>query len=501
MIDFARIFEDAVVELETGLPLDEALSGAESTKFRNLLKKNIVKFRYKKKDGSVRTALGTLKKDMLPKYKTDKRPAYNPSRFVYWDTEQDQFRSFLRANFMGLEDPKKAGKKDEEAKLNESAEGINLFKPGTSVSVTGLFVAQLTKMGRFRSSDLPPSELPGLMRIAGQYDTMQELCEDMLQGEIPEYSNRYIVQNSFLTDTSGLNKWLKYDLSRNLPTKDIYTDYRPIRVSLYKSQKFGGKLMLGCYSLFNKANGYKQNPCKDYYFEYGGSRVIMPFFGLCITLTNLLDMVEVFNVREIDAGICNMAISNWDDHTSGWLAKQRVSEGEGVRVDDVSAEKLVNDWDFLDRSMAVKLCKIDCVAGWRPRMKGPDGVDKTLSKHFINHKACNEVRKYLKQNADLGRPIMQAVKRPQGRYENHDDRLCVLTDKAFQVEWYMSRPNDVKSISFCDPVQIVEWYVGSAAEVASASRVPDRSKIPVSFLKLAYKNQKAGLGFGLDHAV
>ena len=89
MIDFRQIFEDAVVELETGLPLDEALSGAESTKFRNLLKKNIVKFRYKKKDGSVRTALGTLKKDMLPKYKTEKRPAYNPSRFVYWDTERD----------------------------------------------------------------------------------------------------------------------------------------------------------------------------------------------------------------------------------------------------------------------------------------------------------------------------------------------------------------------------------------------------------------------------
>lgn len=112
MIDFRQIFEDAVVELETGLPLDEALSGAESTKFRNLLKKNIVKFRYKKKDGSVRTALGTLKKDMLPKYKTDKRPAYNPSRFVYWDTERDQFRSFLRANFMDLEDPKKAKKED-----------------------------------------------------------------------------------------------------------------------------------------------------------------------------------------------------------------------------------------------------------------------------------------------------------------------------------------------------------------------------------------------------
>ena len=123
MIDFRQIFEDAVVELETGLPLDEALSGAESTKFRNLLKKNIVKFRYKKKDGSVRTALGTLKKDMLPKYKTDKRPAYNPSRFVYWDTERDQFRSFLRANFMDLEDPKKAKKEDAGNEDTEKEDG------------------------------------------------------------------------------------------------------------------------------------------------------------------------------------------------------------------------------------------------------------------------------------------------------------------------------------------------------------------------------------------
>ena len=116
MIDFGQIFEEAVAELELGQPLNEALSGAESTKFRNLLKKNVVKFRYRKKDGSVRTASGTLKKDMLPKYKTEKRPAYNPMRFVYWDIERNQFRSFLRANFIGLEDPKKTKKKQDAEK-------------------------------------------------------------------------------------------------------------------------------------------------------------------------------------------------------------------------------------------------------------------------------------------------------------------------------------------------------------------------------------------------
>ena len=121
MIDFGQIFEEAVAELEIGQPLNEALSGAESTKFRNLLKKNVVKFRYRKKDGSVRTASGTLKKDMLPKYKTEKRPAYNPTRFVYWDTERNQFRSFLRANFMDLEDPKKTKKKQDAEKADDGA--------------------------------------------------------------------------------------------------------------------------------------------------------------------------------------------------------------------------------------------------------------------------------------------------------------------------------------------------------------------------------------------
>ena len=111
MLDFRQIFEDSIVELELGKRLDEALNGAESTKFRNLLKKNVVKFRYKKKDGTVRTAFGTLKKDVMPKFKTEKRPVFNPLRFIYWDTERNQFRSFLRANFIDMEDPKKTKKK------------------------------------------------------------------------------------------------------------------------------------------------------------------------------------------------------------------------------------------------------------------------------------------------------------------------------------------------------------------------------------------------------
>lgn len=48
--------------------LAEELSGAESTKFRNALKKDVVQFQYRKKDGSTRKARGTLRKDALPSY-------------------------------------------------------------------------------------------------------------------------------------------------------------------------------------------------------------------------------------------------------------------------------------------------------------------------------------------------------------------------------------------------------------------------------------------------
>lgn len=109
MLDFGRIFENALVESETGIILDEDLSGAESTRFRNLLKKNVVTFHYRKKDGTERTAHGTLEKSLMPKFRTERKPKYNPTRFVYWDTDRKQFRSFLRANFIDYEKPGKNG--------------------------------------------------------------------------------------------------------------------------------------------------------------------------------------------------------------------------------------------------------------------------------------------------------------------------------------------------------------------------------------------------------
>jgi len=68
-----------------------------------MLKKGIVKFKYRKKsDDSVRTARGTLRPDMLPRYRVKRRAKYNPKRFIYWDVEKNSFRSFLRANFLEI---------------------------------------------------------------------------------------------------------------------------------------------------------------------------------------------------------------------------------------------------------------------------------------------------------------------------------------------------------------------------------------------------------------
>lgn len=115
MLDLDQIFDIIFVEI------NEDLSGAESTRFRNALKKDVISFRYKKKDGSTRKAKGTLKKDVLPDYGERRRPRPNRNGFVYWDVEKGSFRSFLRANFLDWEKPKK--KRSEESPEQDKDSG------------------------------------------------------------------------------------------------------------------------------------------------------------------------------------------------------------------------------------------------------------------------------------------------------------------------------------------------------------------------------------------
>ena len=115
MLNLDQIFDEVAVMLA------EELSGIESTRFRNALKKDIVQFRYRKKDGSTRKARGTLKKDVLPAYGERRRPRPNRNGFVYWDVDKGSFRSFLRVNFLDWEKPKK--KRSEEQPEQDKGSG------------------------------------------------------------------------------------------------------------------------------------------------------------------------------------------------------------------------------------------------------------------------------------------------------------------------------------------------------------------------------------------
>lgn len=73
--------------------------------FSNMLKEGIVEFEFIKKDGTVRSAKGTLEPSLLPPPKPvdgDATPRKkNESVFVYYDMEKNAFRSFVKASFLG----------------------------------------------------------------------------------------------------------------------------------------------------------------------------------------------------------------------------------------------------------------------------------------------------------------------------------------------------------------------------------------------------------------
>ena len=71
-------------------------------KLKRLLKKGVVEFEYRKIDGSIRTATGTLKRSLIPdEYKDDERIEKSNSDevFRYYDIKKEDFRSFRKDNF------------------------------------------------------------------------------------------------------------------------------------------------------------------------------------------------------------------------------------------------------------------------------------------------------------------------------------------------------------------------------------------------------------------
>ena len=85
--------------------LDESLNAKQAKSLIHDLKQGKVRFKYKKNDGSIRTATGTLKSDIMNI--SDKKVASARKRrtipntiIVYFDLDSKGFRSFRKVNFI-----------------------------------------------------------------------------------------------------------------------------------------------------------------------------------------------------------------------------------------------------------------------------------------------------------------------------------------------------------------------------------------------------------------
>ena len=97
------IYEKFIVEKKTTHhPFHGSLNREERNEFIEKLQKNIIVFRYKKRDGSIRKAEGTLHPKFLPPPKSDKefvRPEY---QIVYYDLDKKSWRSFRSFEFVEI---------------------------------------------------------------------------------------------------------------------------------------------------------------------------------------------------------------------------------------------------------------------------------------------------------------------------------------------------------------------------------------------------------------
>ena len=96
-------YDNFIVEKKkTHHPFHGSLNREERNEFIEKLQKNIIVFRYKKRDGSIRKAEGTLHPKFLPPPKSDKefvRPEY---QIVYYDLDKKSWRSFRSFEFVEI---------------------------------------------------------------------------------------------------------------------------------------------------------------------------------------------------------------------------------------------------------------------------------------------------------------------------------------------------------------------------------------------------------------
>ena len=86
---------------KNGYSMSEALKVAwTNIKLRALLHKKVVEFYFKKTDGTLRQAFGTLMSDRIPETKGTKKTADNCQ--VYFDTEKNEYRCFKKCNLVKI---------------------------------------------------------------------------------------------------------------------------------------------------------------------------------------------------------------------------------------------------------------------------------------------------------------------------------------------------------------------------------------------------------------
>lgn len=86
---------------KNGYSMSEALKCAwANLKLKAALKVKIVEFYFKKTDGTLRQAFGTLLSDRVPETKGTKKTADNCQ--VYFDTEKEEWRCFKKCNLIKI---------------------------------------------------------------------------------------------------------------------------------------------------------------------------------------------------------------------------------------------------------------------------------------------------------------------------------------------------------------------------------------------------------------
>ena len=86
---------------KNGYSMSEALKCAwANLKLKAALKVKIVEFYFKKTDGTLRQAFGTLMSDRVPETKGTKKKADNCQ--VYFDTEKEEWRCFKKCNLVKI---------------------------------------------------------------------------------------------------------------------------------------------------------------------------------------------------------------------------------------------------------------------------------------------------------------------------------------------------------------------------------------------------------------